>query len=194
MFTLKDLRNRLSGNDPKQVQFNRKILFAGMMILIVIGFIYGFSKAWDDAGEVYVTLYYSDSDHRLLIPVRHPISSKISEDEKIRHTVSLLIQGPRSPKLKPLITPKTQLTASWLINNELHIHLSRDFLNLENKDILDERLITQSIVASIFKSFSIVDKIRIHVGNGFQKTIFGAARFDSFYHRESYRIDSLYEN
>ncbi|MDH5682336.1 MAG: GerMN domain-containing protein, partial [Spirochaetota bacterium] len=188
------LKKRLMESDSEQVKLNRKLLFIGMMLFITLGFIYSVIKVMDNIQETGVTLYYSDKSYSLLVSEEHFISSIISKDEKIHHTMSLLIQGPRNPNLKPLIAHKTQIKAIWLINSELHIHLSRDFLNNQIKGILDERLIAQSIVSTMFESFSDVDKIKIHVGYGFQKTIFGGDRFDSFYHRESYRIDPLYEN
>ncbi len=169
-------------SDIQKVKFNRIALL--IVSLLLIGFLigYGILKITEKLPFQAVYLYFPTNNYKSLNFEKYSLRKDLKQHEKMKRTIEQLISGPTNYHLRSAINIKTKLRSLWYFNKELHINFSNDIKKLSN--IEDDKLVVYSILLTIFKSFSEVQKIKLYVNDKPLQSILGWNSFNRMYKKD----------
>ncbi len=181
------------------IQFNRIALLIFMLALISGGIYYYFMTEAEAENYETLQLYFSDKKFRKLILEERKMkkyqnlqegqeeAKEIPLKEKLQYTLSQLINGSLRNDTAPLISNKTQIEYIYYKNKSLHISFSKDFIHGYNSRIEDDRIVVNSILATLFRTFKEkIDTVRLYVAGTPLKAITGKHDFNRFYKRDAF--------
>ena len=93
--------------------------------------------------ETIITLYFENIENKNLNPEARKIDANNLINNPYEYLINLLIQGPKSEKLKNAIPQETKLNSARLEGEIVIIDFSSEFINVNNEQINEQNLINE---------------------------------------------------
>lgn len=93
--------------------------------------------------ETIITLYFENIENKNLNPEARKIDANNLINNPYEYLINLLIQGPKSEKLKNAIPEGTKLNSARLEGEILIIDFSAEFINVNNEEINEQNIINE---------------------------------------------------
>lgn len=93
--------------------------------------------------ETIITLYFENIENKNLNPEARKIDANNLINNPYEYLINLLIQGPKSEKLKNTIPEGTKLNSARLEGEIVIIDFSAEFINVNNDQINEQNIINE---------------------------------------------------
>lgn len=93
--------------------------------------------------ETIITLYFENIENKNLNPEARKIDANNLINNPYEYLINLLIQGPKSEKLKNTIPEGTKLNSARLEGEIVIIDFSAEFINVNNEEINEQNIINE---------------------------------------------------
>ena len=93
--------------------------------------------------ETIITLYFENIENKNLNPEARKIDANNLINNPYEYLINLLIQGPKSEKLKSTIPEGTKLNSARLEGEIVIIDFSAEFINVNNEEINEQNIINE---------------------------------------------------
>ncbi len=93
--------------------------------------------------ETIITLYFENIENKNLNPEARKIDANNLINNPYEYLINLLIQGPKSEKLKNAIPQETKLNSARLEGEIVIIDFSSEFINVNNEQINEQNIINE---------------------------------------------------
>ena len=85
--------------------------------------------------ETMISLYFTNTETYVLMPEARVVDAKVLLENPYKALVEMLIEGPKSDKLKTNIPKETKVNNAELVGDMVKLDLSQEFLNNQVGDI-----------------------------------------------------------
>lgn len=93
--------------------------------------------------ETIITLYFENLENKNLNPEARKIDANNLINNPYEYLINLLIEGPKSEKLKNVIPQGTKLNSARLEGEIVIIDFSAEFINANNEETNEQNIINQ---------------------------------------------------
>lgn len=93
--------------------------------------------------ETIITLYFENIENKNLNPEARKIDANNLINNPYEYLINLLIQGPKSEKLKNIIPEGTKLNSARLEGEIVIVDFSEEFINVNNEQINQQNIINE---------------------------------------------------
>lgn len=110
--------------------------------------------------QTLVTLYFQNKQNKDIMPEARLIDVKLLLENPYETLVKLLLEGPKSDKLQPVIPDGTKINGAKVLGNTAILDLSEDFIKNVNLGKENEEKIVNSIVNTLTE-LNEIDSVKI---------------------------------